>query len=216
MPGGILQDISVAQSVAQAAQTTAVNANATAKNAKTAADNAQTMAENALPKSGGTISGELTVGGETGYHILLDGRNIKLQYVNPSTGAVSDSFVIAPDKIRFGSVKNLVFLHDGQLSLGDENETKLGIHMSANLGSSTQGRIDINHSTGNLRLMSGGSINSTNRLKFDCNSEIEVVQSYGQTGGTSVILRSSTAGSTKRFRITVDDTGALTTTEVTE
>ena len=31
------------------------------------------------------------------------------------------------------------------------------------------------------------------------------------TGGSAVILRSSTADSTKRFRITVDDTGSLVT-----
>ena len=48
-------------------------------------------------------------------------------------------------------------------------------------------------------------------MKFDCGSEIEVVQTYGQTGGSAIILRSSTADSTKRFRITVDDTGSLAT-----
>lgn len=48
-------------------------------------------------------------------------------------------------------------------------------------------------------------------MKFDCGSAIEVVQTYGQTGGSAIILRSSTADSTKRFRITVDDTGSLAT-----
>ena len=36
------------------------------------------------------------------------------------------------------------------------------------------------------------------------------------TGLSSVIIASSTSGSTKKFRITVDDTGAIKTTEVTE
>lgn len=46
-------------------------------------------------------------------------------------------------------------------------------------------------------------------------SVIEVVQTSGTTGGSAIILRSSTANSTKRFRITVDDTGTLQATEVT-
>lgn len=37
----------------------------------------------------------------------------------------------------------------------------------------------------------------------------------GYVEGTALILKSTTAGSTKRFRITVDDTGTLSATEVT-
>lgn len=37
----------------------------------------------------------------------------------------------------------------------------------------------------------------------------------GTVEGTALILKSSTAGSSKRFRITVDDSGTLTATEVT-
>ena len=36
-----------------------------------------------------------------------------------------------------------------------------------------------------------------------------------EVGGGGIVLKSSTAGSTKKFKITVDDTGALTATEVT-
>ena len=38
----------------------------------------------------------------------------------------------------------------------------------------------------------------------------------GTVKGTALILPSSTEGSTKRFKITVDDTGTLTATEITE
>ena len=38
----------------------------------------------------------------------------------------------------------------------------------------------------------------------------------GTVEGTAMILKSSTEGSTKRFKITVDDTGNLTATEITE
>lgn len=84
-------------------------------------------------------------------------------------------------------------------------------------GSSTAGKIVIKHTNqGNsakeqISIESTGRITCNNSLKFDCGSEIEVVQTYGQTGGSAIILRSSTADSTKRFRITVDDTGSLAT-----
>ena len=40
-------------------------------------------------------------------------------------------------------------------------------------------------------------------------------QTVVANGDKDIILVSSTSGSTKKFRITVDDTGALSATEVT-
>lgn len=48
------------------------------------------------------------------------------------------------------------------------------------------------------------------------NGMVNIDKRYIVTNGdTSIVLASSTAGSAKNFRITVDDTGAVTTTEVT-
>ena len=64
-------------------------------------------------------------------------------------------------------------------------------------------------------------------VKANKNGEIEVtkrdsgstsggdITTIFQNGDDSMILKSSTSGSTKKFKITVDDSGALTTTEVT-
>lgn len=64
-------------------------------------------------------------------------------------------------------------------------------------------------------------------IKANKNGEIEVtkrdsglasggdITTIFQNGNDSMILKSSTSGSTKKFKITVDDSGALTATEVT-
>ena len=64
-------------------------------------------------------------------------------------------------------------------------------------------------------------------IKAKTNGEIEVTKrdlgssSGGDTttlfknGDDSMILKSSTSGSTKKFRITVDDSGAISATEIT-
>lgn len=50
----------------------------------------------------------------------------------------------------------------------------------------------------------------------DTISVIQIPQKYIPTGQKDVIINSSTEGSTKKFKITVDDAGTITATEVTE
>lgn len=54
------------------------------------------------------------------------------------------------------------------------------------------------------------------RPQFGGNAQDDGAQTVMANGDTELILTSSTADSTKQFRITVDDTGTLTATEVTE
>lgn len=54
------------------------------------------------------------------------------------------------------------------------------------------------------------------KVLAESNGQIVRVPGSGLGGGTNVILKSSTADSTKRFKITVDDSGTLSATEVTE
>ena len=56
--------IQKAQKTADDAKTAADNAQTAADNAQTAADNAQTTADNALPKAGGTMTGDIVMGGK--------------------------------------------------------------------------------------------------------------------------------------------------------
>ena len=56
-----------------------------------------------------------------------------------------------------------------------------------------------------------GAVNAT----YDGSTAVSVEIPSGGSGGSAIILRSSTADSTKKFKSTVDDSGAITATEVT-
>ena len=207
------------------AQTTANAAQTTANAAQTTANAAQTTANSALPKTGGAVSGNLTVDAKNdSYRTVISAGEMALQYVN-SADTATDMVVIsgrnAPSIVADKDGSSGFNLSKSGLSLGYTSKNNDGIHLYHANGSSTAGEIVIQHTNlGNdakerISIASTGIITCNNRLKFDCGSEIEVVQTYGKTGGSAIILRSSTADSTKRFRITVDDTGALNATEVT-
>ena len=193
--------------------------------AQTTANAAQTTANSALPKTGGAVSGNLTVDAKNdSYRTVISAGEMALQYVN-SAGTATDMVVISgrntPSIVAGKDGSSGFNLSKSGLSLGYTSKNNDGIHLYHENGSSIAGEIVIQHTNiGNdakerISIASTGRITCNNRLKFDCGSEIEVVQTYGKTGGSAIILRSSTADSTKRFRITVDDTGTLTATEVT-
>lgn len=219
-------EVNSAAAAAVSAQNTANNAQSTANAAQTTANTAKTTADAALPKTGGAVSGNLTVDAKNdSYRTVISAGKMALQYVN-SAGTASEDMVVISGR----NTPSIVGDEDGSsgfnlsnqgLSLGYTSKNKDGIHLYHSNGSNLAGEIIIQHTNaGNdakerISIASTGKITCNNRLKFDCGSEIEVVQTYGQTGGSAIILRSSTANSTKRFRITVDDTGTLTATEVT-
>ena len=212
-----------AQTTANAARNTADAAQTTANAAQTTADNAQSTANAALPKTGGTMSGNLTIDTENDYfRTIISPGNMALQYV-PSAGDVNDELVISgwgtPRIVaREGSSEGFK-LSDMGLSLGCTSTTKDGIHLRHSNGSSNPGEIVIqhtnlnNHAKERISIASTGEIECNNRLKFNCGSEIEVVQPFGKTGGSAIILHSSTPNSTKKFKINVDDSGVPTITD---
>ena len=206
------------------AQTTAENAQTTAENAQSIAENAQSTANAALPKTGGAVSGNLTVDAKNNSsRTVISAGEMALQYVNRA-GIAEDMVVISgrniPSIVAGEDGPSGFKLSDNGLSLGYTSNDKDGIHLYHRNGSSVAGEIVIQHTnSGNsakerISIASTGRITCNNSLKFDCGSEIEVVQTFGETGGSAIILRSSTADSTKRFRITVDDSGTLKATEV--
>lgn len=83
-----------ARNAADNAQIAANNAQTTANTAKSTASSAQTTANNALPKTGGTISGNLTVDNENdSYRNVISVDKVAVQYVN-SAGTATDRIVI--------------------------------------------------------------------------------------------------------------------------
>lgn len=187
-----------AADAASTAQSTANAAQSTADAAQTTANAAQTTANAALPKTGGELSGAISVtsGPDTA---KLYASQLDMTYIPTGGTQVSDRVYIEYDRITLGSTA---------LSTP-------GISLNRNKGSSTPASIRISHSTGTVQINSDGKVFSSNRLVLSCQNELEI-QSVGATStGTGLVLHSSTQGSNKRFRITVDDTGTLKATEVT-
>ena len=56
---------------------------------------------------------------------------------------------------------------------------------------------------------------SLDNLKTVLNAIKYLLTNYMENGDKAIILTSSSAGSTKKFKITVDDAGTLSATEVT-
>ena len=224
LPDRLFSVLSAAANTARKALTAANAAQSTANAAQSTANAAQSTANAALPKTGGTMSGNLTIDTENdSYQTIISPGKMVLQYVRQA-GSVEDTLVISGrgiPRIVAGEDGSAGFkLSDDGLSLGYTSKDKDGIHLYHSNRSSTAGEIVIQHTNLNnqdkerISIASTGKITCNNRLKFDCGSEIEVVQTYGKTGGSAIILWSSTADSTKKFKITVDDSGTLTATEV--
>lgn len=207
-----------AQDTANEAISSANTAQNTAEAAQTTANTAKSTAETALPKTGGTMSDNIIVGEGSGYRVETSRTSIRVKYTNSVTGNVSNELEMlgAPTPaVTGGNGNGAFYIGSHGLTVGNESNNNGRITLLHNAGSSTDAHILILHREKYLTLTSSGKISSNSRVTFE-NGEIEVGLPAGQTGNTAIILRSYSAGSTKRFRITVDDTGTLKATEVTD
>ena len=78
-----------------------------------------------------------------------------------------------------------------------------------------QGKYNVKDSNRVYAHIIGGGTGSTNRKNIHTVDWNGNAWYAGNVEGKALILTSSTTGSTKRFKVTVDDTGVLTATEVT-
>ena len=213
LPDGVESGIEAANtkaatalSAAQAAQNTANEAISSANTAQTTANTAQSTANTAkstadaaLPKTGGELSGAISV---------TDGTNTSK--LDPS--------VLHIKNVPHGAtqVADKVHIDYDQFFLGQNQSSTPGIALIRNKGSSTPAYLWLSNSTGTVQIKSNGEIYSSKKLVLLCQNELEI-QGVGPTPtATSLVLHSSTLGSNKRFRITVDDTGTLKATEITD
>ena len=193
-----------ALSAAQAAQDTANEAISDANTAQTTANTAQSTANTAkstadaaLPKTGGELSGTIFV--TNGTNTAKLGSSV-LQMKNVPTGATQ-----AADN---------VYIDYDQFFLGLNQSSTPGIALMRNKGSSTPAYLWLSHTTGTVQIRSNGEIYSSKKLVLLCQNELEIRRVGTTPTATSLVLHSSTLGSNKRFRITVDDTGKISATEV--
>lgn len=213
LPDGVESGIEAANtksatalSAAQAAQDTANEAISSANTAQTTANTAQSTANTAkstadaaLPKSGGELSGAISV-------------------TNGTNTATLDSSVLHMEDVPTGATQaaDKAYIDYDQFFLGPNQSSTPGIALIRNKGSSTPAYLWLSHSTGTVQIQSNGEIYSSNKLVLLCQNELEIRRVGTTPTATSLVLHSSTLGSNKRFRITVDDTGTLKATEVTD
>ena len=182
-----------AQSTANAAKTTAETAQSTANAAKTTAETAQSTANNALTIENGGISKG-----------VIGGTTIKATS-SPSTNKYSASL----------NYQGLYFYIDS----ADVQYTRIDSN-----GYSVFGYINTKHITLSPGIDSSVDAyiliesDDTKSVSIRANGEITVVNpdnTLELVGATALIVKSSTPNSTKKFKITVDDAGVISATEVT-
>ena len=183
-----------AQSTAIAAQSTANTAKSTAEAAQSTANTAKTMADAALPKTGGTVSGTV--------NFRDDGTSTTRFMTAINVGTSGSLKAGSYSAVMLNKAGPLFSTNGASLEVGYRSIGSSGSHMKASFLTEVA----------TLSLTSNRSGLSTTfcgdgRIAY--NGDIQFNLSRG------IIIKSSTADSTKLFRITVDDTGTLTATEVT-
>lgn len=183
-----------AQNAANGAQVMASAAQSTANTAKNTADNAKIAADAALPKTGGSVSGNV--------NFREDGTS--------TTRFITAINLGESGSLKAGSYSAVMLNKTGPLFSTDGKSLSVGYSSFGSSGSHM--RASFLNEVATLSLTSNRSGLSTTfcgdgRIAY--NGDIQFNLSRG------IIIKSSTADSTKLFRITVDDTGTLKATEVT-
>ena len=189
--------ISAAMSAASTAQSAASTAQSAASRAQTTADTAKTTAENAK-----------TAADEANSEIRT-----KDLWFHSSETSLTDPNV--PYGIKIGSINSLrqnpriaMTTADGLIMCGDGQNPKVR-HIQIKVERESNipfGYIEAHSGLGNSVTITPTKISAKH-------ADTTVKSLYCLNG---ITLKSTTSGSTKKFRITVDDTGAIKTTEVTE
>ena len=175
------------------AKTAAETAQSTANSAKTIAETAQSTANNALTIENGGISKG-----------VIGGTTIKA-ISSPSTNKYSAS-------LNYQGLYFYIDSADVQYTRIDSNGYSVFGYINTKHITLSPG---INSSTDAYILIES---DDTKSVSIRANGEITVVNpdnTLELVGATALIVKSSTPNSTKKFKITVDDAGVISATEVT-
>ena len=183
-----------AQSTAREAQRTANTAKNTAAAAQSMANTAKTTADAAFPKTGGDITGNVKISGRASF---------------PATYTSSSGYptIITGLLLSAGVGSGIVRIHMGTSGLDPSYSSITAIETELD---------GIRIHKPNVLADSGYSV-----VRMEVKGvRLSFVDYYNKTPKTicakDIILQSSTADSTKKFKITVDDSGTISATEVNE
>lgn len=204
LPDRLLSALSAVANTARKALTAADAAQSTADAAQSTASAAQSTADSALPKAGGNIEGSVDVSGNlsAGEVIIRASGNERVYTVlsckNEKVGEVSRIGFARSDGVAEVSIGNTGY------TAGTVKSARVSLELGKNRGItfSHDGNAYHMRCGGPLDFSTGDSVNGWNPIQIQ--------------GIVGIIMRSSTSGSTKKFKITVDDTGTLSATEVTD
>ena len=170
-------------------QTTANNAQTTAENAQSTANNAQTTADAALPKSGGEMSGIIESSSEIRFPRKYNSDSPPIDGLRITSNITSKTL---SNRLKSEGVTPSIFSKIETIVTWLDGITIYSPNKMSN---------------GNTITISADG----ERIDFiGVNAKKPITIS-----AKDIILQSSTANSTKKFKITVDDTGTLKATEVT-
>lgn len=195
--------ISAAMSAASTAQSAASSAQTAANNAKTTADTAKTTANNAATKKDPVITGSFSQNRKSGSVI---GDNSHAEGTN-TTASGDNSHAEGVGTIAQGYAQHV----QGRYNIPSGGESSYSpndyVHIVGN-GS--------DDARSNAHTLTWSGIPwYKKRPQFGGNAMNDGAQTVVANGDKEIVLASSTSGSTKKFRITVDDTGTIKATEVT-
>ena len=212
LPNGVAKtkDVRAAKSAAAAAQSTANDAKTAAETAQTTANAAQTTAENAL---------ERVVEPYT--------RNVQMAPLYKNGGFSAWRDVV--QKILYNKTEGYFFVNSfDTTALKGEDMPKGVFCVNVYVGNQSATAFltkGVNASGSGSWFVSGFAVITdkdfrTGEVLYVSSNAISQIEAKGLfltfRAPDSMLLKSSTANSTKQFRITVDDSGTLTTTEITE
>lgn len=222
-------DVVVVRNTANAAQTTAENAQTTANDAKTAADNAQTTATNAKITAENAIGADVVKGdyklrvGEKklvgyGFAILFN-DSVKMNYTDTGiydeySGSILDMSSQSIFRANKTSRKKIEITINAD---SDTEESRISLYRANGGYTSISADGSLFYSGAALKI---GNLGSCKILRYVNTPEEEydaATKGYvdGKISDTEIFLKSSTQDSTKKFKITVDDNGTVSATEVT-
>ena len=209
---------------AQSAEEQAYKAQTTAETAQTTAETAKATAETALPLAGGKMTGNIVIKEGAGiqadkvvtHRIILSNKVTKPDVAFEKYASNQDNEIcLYAGFTNMGAYKSYVkFLfgkggNTAKLVLPSPSSDSTLPSVLVLEGANNEHASVVVDNVDTIVFRKGSLSNDYYHLKADDNGNLIAENFRG------IILNSSTAGSTKKFKITVDDSGTLKATEVT-
>ena len=209
LPDRLLSALSAAANTARKALTAADAAQSTANAAQSTANAAQSTANAALSREhGGTVNGDVIfTNGITANSLILP---------VPSSDSSSRGILFKDDASELG-IAQIYFGYDASSKI---SRVEIG-NTGYSSGEYKRGTVALNLGVNKTAISFS---HDGDAYHMQCKGPLDFSFGYSEAtripillqGISGIIMHSSTSGSTKKFKITVDDAGTLSATEVTD